>query len=231
MFELENKAQAMRDGDLPYPSEKVSIKGMGFELRYVHTPSFPSVHVPTTASRNVTFSYPGSKEGLKALNDVSFSINPGELLVIVGANGSGKSTFVKLLTRLYDVDTGSIIVDGEDIRQYKQADLRKTMATLTQDHHLFPLSIEENIGLGHAEAIHDKDLIMKSAKMGGATDILNKLNEGVKTILDPCSTQYSMNVEEDEETELATALKKLEKKIEVSGRLITFLLPSATNEP
>ncbi|KAF9075396.1 P-loop containing nucleoside triphosphate hydrolase protein [Rhodocollybia butyracea] len=84
--------------------------------------------------RNVTFSYPGTKENAKVLDDVSFKINPGELCVVVGSNGSGKSTFVKLLTRLYDVNGGSVLVDGEDIRRYKIADLRQTIATLSQDH-------------------------------------------------------------------------------------------------
>ncbi|KAJ3777278.1 P-loop containing nucleoside triphosphate hydrolase protein [Lentinula raphanica] len=148
-----------------------------------------------------------------------FSIEPGELVVIVGANGSGKSTFVKLLTRLYDVNSGSVIVDGQDIRRYKLADLRKSIATLTQDHLLFDqLSIEENIGLGFPEAMTDKTLINKAAEMGGAQEVLTKLNDGPKTVLDPFSIQYChARVQEDEDTELAAALKNLRKRVEVSG--------------
>lgn len=144
--------------------------------------------------------------------------------MIVGANGSGKSTFVKLLTRLYDVDVGTVLVDDEDIRRYKIHDLRKSIATLTQEHLLFPLSIEENIGLGYPEAMTNVDLINKAAQMGGAQEILDKLNNGAKTILDPFSIQYGSRVEENEGTELSAALKQLKKKVEVSGLFVSYLL-------
>ncbi|KAJ3970163.1 P-loop containing nucleoside triphosphate hydrolase protein [Lentinula raphanica] len=201
LYDLEKATPIIKDGDESYPPEKHSDQGMALSLEHVE------------------FSYPGSKEGKKALDDVSFRIEPGELVVIVGANGSGKSTFVKLLTRLYDVNSGSVIVDSQDIRRYKLADLRKSIATLTQDHLLFDqLSIEENIGLGFPEAMTDKTLINKAAEMGGAQEILTKLNDGPKTVLDPFSIQYChARVQEDEDTELAAALKNLRKRVEVSG--------------
>ncbi|KAJ3828062.1 P-loop containing nucleoside triphosphate hydrolase protein [Lentinula raphanica] len=199
LYDLEKATPIIKDGDESYPPEKHSDQGMALSLEHVE------------------FSYPGSKEGKKALNDVSFRIEPGELVVIVGANGSGKSTFVKLLTRLYDVNSGSVIVDGQDIRQYKLAELRRSIATLTQDHLLFPLSIEENIGLGFPEAMTDKTLINKAAEMGGAQEILTKLNDGLNTVLDPVSIQYGARVQEDDDTDLAAALKNLKKKVEVSG--------------
>ncbi|KAJ3777281.1 P-loop containing nucleoside triphosphate hydrolase protein [Lentinula raphanica] len=199
LYDLEKATPIIKDGDESYPPEKHSDQGMALSLEHVE------------------FSYPGSKEGKKALNDVSFRIEPGELVVIVGANGSGKSTFVKLLTRLYDVNSGSVIVDGQDIRQYKLAELRRSIATLTQDHLLFPLSIEENIGLGFPEAMTDKALINKAAEMGGAQEILTKLNDGLNTVLDPVSIQYGARVQEDDDTDLAAALKNLKKKVEVSG--------------
>ncbi|KAJ3916019.1 P-loop containing nucleoside triphosphate hydrolase protein [Lentinula edodes] len=210
LYDLEKTLPVIKEGDISYPPEKHSGKGMALELK------------------GVSFSYPGSKEDKKALSDVSFRIEPGELVVIVGANGSGKSTFVKLLTRLYDVDVGTVLVDDEDIRRYKIHDLRKSIATLTQEHLLFPLSIEENIGLGYPEAMTNVDLINKAAQMGGAQEILDKLNNGAKTILDPFSIQYGSRVEENEETELSAALKQLQKKVEVSGGEQQRLVASRT---
>ncbi|KIK64374.1 hypothetical protein GYMLUDRAFT_983300, partial [Collybiopsis luxurians FD-317 M1] len=204
LFDLEKSIQRIKDGDLPYPSKTESMKGMTFELRLSCT------------SRNVVFSYPGSKAEIKALNDVSFRIEPGELVVIVGENGSGKSTFVKLLTRLFDVNEGTVLADGEDIRRYKLADFRQHIATLTQDHILFPLSIEENIGLGCPSAVTDMDLIMRAAKMGGAIELLKKLKNGMKTVLDPYSFQYGVNIEDTKGSKLAEALNNLPKKVEIS---------------
>ncbi|THU77152.1 hypothetical protein K435DRAFT_770454, partial [Dendrothele bispora CBS 962.96] len=97
LYDLENASVAIKDGDLSYPTSKTSDKGMVLELR------------------NVSFTYPGSKGSTKALDDVSFRIEPGELVVIVGANGSGKSTFIKLVTRLYNADSGQVLVDDEDV--------------------------------------------------------------------------------------------------------------------
>ncbi|GAW03033.1 abc transporter [Lentinula edodes] len=210
LYDLEKTLPVIKEGDISYPPEKHSGKGMALELK------------------DVSFSYPGSKEDKKALSDVSFRIEPGELVVIVGANGSGKSTFVKLLTRLYDVDVGTVFVDDEDIRRYKIHDLRKSIATLTQEHLLFPLSIEENIGLGYPEAMTNVDLINKAAQMGGAEEILDQLNNGAKTILDPFSIQYGSRVEENEGTELSAALKQLKKKVEVSGGERQRLVASRT---
>ncbi|KAJ4469342.1 P-loop containing nucleoside triphosphate hydrolase protein [Lentinula lateritia] len=210
LYDLEKTLPVIKEGDISYPPEKHSGKGMALELK------------------DVSFSYPGSKEDKKALSDVSFRIEPGELVVIVGANGSGKSTFVKLLTRLYDVDVGTVLIDDEDIRRYKIHDLRKSIATLTQEHLLFPLSIEENIGLGYPEAMTNVDLINKAAQMGGAQEILDKLNNGAKTILDPFSIQYGSRVEENEGTELSAALKQLKKKVEVSGGEQQRLVASRT---
>lgn len=119
------------------------------------------------------------------------------------------------MTRLYDVNGGNVLVDGEDIRRYKIADLRQTIATLSQDHLLFPLSLEENIGLGYAEGMTNMDFISEAAEMGGASEVLGKLDKGLETVLDHSGLQYRVNV--DENTELDTVYKKLKKSVEVSG--------------
>ncbi|KAI3616966.1 abc transporter atp-binding protein [Moniliophthora roreri] len=206
VYDVQAMTKTIKDGHLSYPNEKENEKGMVFELR------------------NVSFSYPGSKLDTKALDDVSLRIEAGEMIVVVGANGSaiddndlGKSTFVNILTRLYDATSGEVLVDGEDIKDYRLSDIRQAMGTLTQDHHLYPLSIGENIGLGHAERVSDVDMIAEAAKKGGAEKLIHKLPSGYDTVLEPRTIQYGALVNEGGTGPLAEQLKKLEKKSDVSG--------------
>jgi ATP-binding cassette subfamily B protein len=97
------------------------------------------------AFENVTFGY---REGDPVLHDVSFRIRPGERVGIVGWTGSGKSTLIRLLVRLYDVWDGSVLVDGVDVRTYDLHDLRRAVGVVLQDHFLFAGSVASNISLG-----------------------------------------------------------------------------------
>jgi ABC-type multidrug transport system fused ATPase/permease subunit len=106
------------------------------------------------------------------LKNVSFSITAGQLVVIVGANGSGKSTILKLLTRCYDATSGTVLVDGNPIEDYQIADLRSVTASLTQEHTIFPLSLSENIGIGSPSSATDLDKITQAAKSAGAQDVI-----------------------------------------------------------
>ncbi|KAL0574554.1 hypothetical protein V5O48_007417 [Marasmius crinis-equi] len=199
LYELENLTKVVKDGDQPYPNEKESPEGMSLALK------------------NVTFSYPSEKSEKKALDDVSFCINPGQLVVIVGTNGSGKSTFINLLTRMYDVSSGQVLVDGEDIRNLKMSDFRQATATLTQDHQLFPLSIAENIGLGCPEYVNDKEKILDAAKKGGCEALVKKLDSGFDTVLDHVGLQYFSMVDRTKGDELSKAADNLDKTADVSG--------------
>ncbi|KAK1229959.1 hypothetical protein PQX77_006952 [Marasmius sp. AFHP31] len=202
-IKLQNLTKSIKDGEKSYPNERESLKGMAVELK------------------NIVFSYPADADSTndkKALDDVSFRINAGELVVVVGENGSGKSTFINLLTRMYDVSSGEILIDGDDIRSLKQSDFRKAVATLTQDHHLLPLTLAENIGLGCPEYVSDKEKILEAAKKGGCEGILKKLDSGLDTILDPAGTQYHALVDESKkDSALAKEAKKLDKSSNVSG--------------
>lgn len=108
------------------------------------------------------------------LQSVSFKILPGQLCVIVGANGSGKSTVLKLCSRIYDPTEGSILIDGLDIRTLKLSDLRRAMAVLFQDYTHFPLSIRDNIALGSPEHADDEARVREAARLAGAVEIIER---------------------------------------------------------
>ncbi|KAJ7611789.1 P-loop containing nucleoside triphosphate hydrolase protein [Roridomyces roridus] len=212
LYDLGNVAHEMKDGDLPYPPlDSRHEQGMPFELK------------------NVSFSYPGTTA--KALNDITLSIKPGQLVVVVGSNGSGKSTIVKLLTRLYDATSGCILIDGQDIKSYRIPDLRQATATLTQDHHLYPLSLGENIGLGNPARVDDLEMIREAARQGGAEDMIAKLADGLGTVLErPRGLQWS-NLEEGEKEgneQLKAAVEKMKKEADVSGGERQRLVASRT---
>ena len=112
------------------------------------SPTLPKENAGRIEFDNVTFGYDPESP---VLRDVSFSVAPGERIAIVGATGGGKTTLLKLITRLYDVQKGSIRIDGVDIRERPLQDLRKTVGIVPQDVFLFSGDIIDNIRLGHPE--------------------------------------------------------------------------------
>ena len=100
-------------------------------------------HIEEVEFSHVFFSYPGHEETV--LDDVSFKINKGEHVALVGKNGAGKSTMVKLILRLYDVTGGQILINGHDIREYDVRSLRDCFATVLQDYQIFSFSIKDNM--------------------------------------------------------------------------------------
>jgi hypothetical protein len=168
-------------------------------------------------SSNLSFQYPGSKSTRKALTDVSFSVKSGQLVVIVGANGSGKSTVVKMLNRLYNPASGEILVDDQPMSSYRISDLRQATADLSQDNCLYPLSIRENIGLGHPQCMSDLNMITESAELGGALDFVSELEQGFDTTLQPVRTAYMGRPNEGDGHPLKEIFDKLEKQVDISG--------------
>ncbi|KAG1845086.1 P-loop containing nucleoside triphosphate hydrolase protein [Suillus subalutaceus] len=127
-----------------------------------------------------------------ALQNVSFTIEAGRLCVIVGVNGSGKSTILKLICRIYDPTEGTIFIDNRDIKTLRLADLRAAMSILFQDYTHFPLSISENIGLGNPALAHDYDKVREAARLGGAEHFIDKLPGAFDTYLDrPVKDYYA----------------------------------------
>lgn len=126
--------------------------------------------------RNVFFSYDGVKN---VLNDLSFTINKGELVALVGHTGAGKTTIVNLLCRFYDVTSGSILIDGVDIREYDLQSLREKISFVTQDVFLFSRKIIDNLTLGN-EYLKFEDVV-KAATDIGSLDFIDKLPEKFDT--------------------------------------------------
>ncbi|KAJ6556425.1 P-loop containing nucleoside triphosphate hydrolase protein [Mycena capillaripes] len=198
LYKIEDVRNKVLDGEEAYPNSTLSTdKGMSFELK------------------NVSFSYPGGKSKDNAVRNVTLKIPAGNLVVIVGANGSGKSTIIKLLNRLYDVDSGEILVDGIPIKNYRLSDLRKVQAVLSQDLRLYPLSLAENIGLGNPDRFDNMEMILEAAEAGGASEVIEKLENGVQTTLNPVQTAWSNQT--DKYKKLQTILEKLEQEAKVSG--------------
>ncbi|CAN5522451.1 ABC transporter ATP-binding protein [soil metagenome] len=131
--------------------------------------------------RNVSFKYPDKEE--YALEDVSFMIEPGETIALVGKNGAGKTSVVKLLGRLYDPTEGQILIDGVDIREYDPRELRRQFGTMFQDYVTYQLTVMENIGVGNLEQFDDPDAVAAAARRGGAESLIESLPEGYNTML------------------------------------------------
>jgi ATP-binding cassette subfamily C protein LapB len=128
--------------------------------KFVQRPSFTG----KIEFKNVSFSYPGSDK--KVLDDVSFTINPGETVGIIGTNGSGKTSIEKLILGLYEPTEGSILIDGIDIKQIDPADLRHGISYVPQDTILFKGTLKENITVRMPDASDEE--ILRVAKLSGA---------------------------------------------------------------
>ncbi len=125
---------------------------------------------------DVTFGY---DEDVLVLQDITFRAKKGELIAIVGPTGGGKTTTIKLLNRFYDVLSGSIKLDGIDVREMKKDELRKKIGVVLQDTHLFKGSVFDNIHYGDFDAT--KEEVLRASKLAGAHDFIVKLPKGYDT--------------------------------------------------
>ena len=134
--------------------------------------------------RDVSFTYPG-KDPLThyALKHVSFTIEAGESIALVGRNGAGKTTMVKLLTRLYDPDDGEILIGGRNIKEYDLKELREQVGVIFQDYVTYFMSARENIGVGRIAEIEDQELVSSAARKSGANAVIERLPEKYDTML------------------------------------------------
>ena len=131
--------------------------------------------------RNVTFTYPGAKK--PSLKNVSLRVSSEETIAIVGKNGAGKSTFVKLLLRFYDPDEGEILYNGINITEYDMESLRMRIGTVFQDYKVFALSVNENVLCRECENESDRLHCEYALKKSGVYDKISTLENGADTIL------------------------------------------------
>ena len=133
------------------------------------------------AMRNVSFSYPGSKN--LAIANVSLVLPPGKVIALVGANGSGKTSLIKLLCRLYDPDEGAIEVNGVDARRFDIDQYRRMYSVIFQDYAKYAESVRENIRYGDISLSPDDEAIIEAGKRAGVDDFVGQLSRGYDTRL------------------------------------------------
>lgn len=134
------------------------------------------------AFNNVSFTYDeGTESETKVLDNVSFTAKPGETIALVGPTGAGKTTIVNLISRFYDIQKGSITIDGYDLKKVTMNSLRKQMGVMTQDNFIFHGTVRENIAYGKLDATDEE--IIRAAKAVDAHDFIMKMEKGYDTEL------------------------------------------------
>ncbi len=137
--------------------------------------------------KNVTFSYPGADES--AITDISFRAKPGEVTAVIGGTGSGKSTMINLIPRFYDPDSGSILIDGLDIRQMSQEDLRSRMGFVPQRAVLFNGTVADNIRYGREDATDAE--VARAAEVAQASEFILAMKDGFNSPIAQGGTNVS----------------------------------------
>ena len=147
----------------------------------MHAIELPEVEGAVEFS-HVSFTYDeGTPQETKVLEDVSFSVKPGETIALVGPTGAGKTTIVNLISRFYDIQKGSILIDGYELKDVSLHSLRKQMGVMTQDSFIFHGTIRENIMYGKLDATEEE--MIAAAKAVNAHDFIMKMEKGYDTEL------------------------------------------------
>ena len=152
--------------------------------------------------KNVSFSYPRASE--KALDNVSFEVPAGKTVALVGASGSGKSTAASLIPRFYDVQEGSVLIGGADVRNIDKRDLMENVAFVFQNTRLFKDTLLENIRAARPSATREE--VLKAAEMARCTEIIDRLPNGLDTVVGSGGTYLSGG--ENQRIALARAILK-----------------------
>jgi ATP-binding cassette subfamily B protein len=131
--------------------------------------------------RNVSFHYPGNDRLI--LEGFNFHLRPGERVALIGENGQGKTTIVKLITRLYDPTAGEILLDGVDLREYSLEDLYREIGVIFQDFMRYEMTARENIAVGRIEQLEELNLVRAAAHKSLADEVIAKLSGGYEQML------------------------------------------------
>ncbi|MBZ5630213.1 MAG: ABC transporter ATP-binding protein/permease, partial [Acidobacteriia bacterium] len=131
--------------------------------------------------RDVSFCYPGTSR--MVLRDLNFHLRPGERVALVGENGQGKTTIVKLITRLYDPTQGQILLDGVDLREYDLENLYREIGVIFQDFMRYEMTAGENIAVGRIEELANEDLLRVAARKSLAHEVVERLPRGFDQML------------------------------------------------
>jgi ABC-type multidrug transport system fused ATPase/permease subunit len=129
---------------------------------------------PLIEFKNVSFSYKNEKESKQVLNNINLNINPGEKIAIVGMNGAGKTTLIKLLCRVYDVDTGEILINGVNIKDIDLDSWHEYLGILFQDYPSYNMTVREAIAVGRRGTDIDEEKVLRAAKLSGADDFIEE---------------------------------------------------------
>jgi ABC-type multidrug transport system fused ATPase/permease subunit len=154
-------------------------------MRHVHAPGDDQARGEVVFD-DVSFAYSGEDF---VLRNVSFSVRPGEKVAFVGATGAGKTTVIKLLTRLYEVTSGRILLDGVDLREIPQGELRRRVGMVLQDVFLFTGTVAENLHLGRSDIGQER--ILEAARAVEADAFIARLPDGYDTEVRERGTNFS----------------------------------------
>lgn len=142
----------------------------------------------TLEFRDVTFAYPGHAES-PVIRNVSFTAKPGETVAFIGSTGSGKSTLIQLIPRFYDVTEGQVLVDGQDVRDYRLKDLRKKIGYIPQKAQLFTGTIEDNLRYGKKDATQEE--MEQAAEIAQAAEFISQKPDGYQEELSEGGSNFS----------------------------------------
>ena len=175
--------------------------------------------------KDVRFKYPETDRNI--LEDVSFTIEAGEKVCLIGINGAGKSTIIKLILRFYDVDAGEILVNGYNIKEYDINNLRKNMSCLFQKYINYAFSLQDNIAISDlSKDTINEQTILKAIRKGDCSDILNQAPRGLKTYLTKDFDQQGLELSGGQQQKIAIARLFYE-----NGKMVILDEPSAALDP
>ena len=141
----------------------------------------------TVEFRDVSFAYPGSSE---LLHDISFKVNSGETIAIIGSSGSGKTTLVNLIPRFYEANAGEIIVDGVNVKEYTRRNLNSKIGFISQNNIIFSGTVEYNVNYGETSKFRTREDVMNALRIAQADSFVNALPKGMDTEI----SQYGKNL-------------------------------------